>query len=166
MVDCCRCCLSWMSFLWVRMMMKIDLLIEIATAMVKFEVIVARKKEETSMMMIHYCCWWYLCCFYDFLRMLVERRWWWYRNFECRYQEVWDDVGLVAVVNENLMLNECHDDLSNCLIIDHQIIDAKEKKTTENEIYFHRRLIFPRLCIKRGEEEYFFIWTTVRNEDV
>lgn len=53
------------------------------------------------------------------------------------------------------MLNECHHDLSNCLIIDHQIIDAE---TTEEEIYFHRRLIFPRLREEEEKKSFLFIF--------
>lgn len=48
-------------------------------------------------------------------------------------------------MNGSLMLNECHDDLSDCLIIDHQIIAAKATETTEEEIYFRRCLISHRL---------------------
>lgn len=151
-VDCSRqsCSDSERRMMW---MMKIECsLIEIAALMMMmFEVIAAVMVEEETMtmvaMMMH-CrcrCRWHFCCFYDSRRMSGK----WYRNFECRKREVWDSV------NGSLMLNECHHDLSNCLIIDHQIIDAE---TTEEEIYFHRRLIFPRLREEEEKKSFLFIF--------
>lgn len=151
---CCHFGRSWVSSLLMKM---IDLLIEIAAMMMMMFEVIAVGVKEAMMTMMH-CRRWQFCCFYEFRRKL---RRWWYRNSEFRHREVWDDVGLVVAVNGNLMLNECHDDLSNCLIIDRQIIDVEG---TGDEIYFHRRLIFPRLkrsIGRRRRRKVCFIWTTV-----